>query len=141
MKASKFSITKMKETKISYEAALDQVRKFCFDFDIDVDATDDKEQRAHMENVLNALTEYVSRGLVEFGEGYVITQHIKSGDTITYQVVDGNKKTVMDGYGKDENYAKLYAVLGAASGLGADAIKKLSGTDLKVAEGLALAFL
>jgi hypothetical protein len=141
MKESKFSITKLKESKLSAESALEQVRRFCLEFDIDIDATEDKKQRANMENLLNALTEYVQRGLVEFNEDGTIVQHTKAGEDITYKRVTGEQKLAMDGFEETERYAMMYAVLGAASGLGATAIRKLYGTDLKVAEGLALAFL
>jgi len=139
---SKFSITAMKQNKLSADAALEQVKRFCFEYDIDVDSIDDRKQKRNMENILGILLEYVQRGLVEFLDDGNIRQHIGSGvEPITYKRITGAQKLAMDGYEETQRYAMMYAVLGAASGLGEDAIKKLSGTNLKVAEALALAFL
>lgn len=142
---SKFSIEDKKKYKLSEEAALEVVKDFCVKFDIDIDAIDDKRQKKQMENLLSSLADFVRRGFVEINQDYSIVQHLQAAPgevvTINYKRITGEQKLAMDGKDENEQYAKLYACLGAASGLGEAAIKKLSGIDLKIAEALSLAFL
>ena len=144
---SKFSITKEKDFKLSEEAALKVVKDFCLKFDIDIDAIDDKKQKKNQENFLNAILDYVRRGIIQINDDCSITQHLqgKYGDEkiikIDYNRITGQEKLVMDGKDQDDRYAMLYAVLGAASKRGEDFIKKFYGIDLKVAEALTIAFL
>lgn len=148
-KISKFSITKSKKTIIAPENAEKTVIKMCEHFDVDVDAIKDKKQRNSTENMLEGLVEFISRGLIEIDEK---TFHIKqnlnkpigqdnSVINIDYKQITGEQKLAMDGYEENEFYAKMYACLGAASGLGEHVIQKLSGVDLKAAETLTIFFL
>lgn len=145
MRRSKFSIGKTKNYKLSEEAGLKILHDFCFKFDIDIDAAEDRDEVKRIEKLLNVLLEYVRLGYVEIHDDYSITQHLQnpSGEVVKleYKKITGEQKLAMDGFGENERYAMIYACLGAASGLGDSAIKKMIGIDLKVAEALSLAFL
>jgi hypothetical protein len=143
---SKFSITKKKEYKLSEEAALQIVLKACVAYDIDVDCIEDKKQKKGTEALLNALLDYVRRGFIDIDtKDFSMVQHLQEapGDVIevNYKTITGKQKLEMDGKDENDRYAQMYAVLGAASGLGEDAIQKLKGVDLKVAEALTIFFL
>ena len=146
-KVSKFSLTKEKEERylLSEESALEQVRQFCLKFDVDIDSAKDKKEYARIENLLETLLEFVRLGYIEIHDNYSITQHIQDppGEVVqlNYKKITGEQKLAMDGKDENDRYEMLYACLGAACGLGDMAIRKLSGTDLKVAEALGLAFL
>ena len=145
--SSKFSITEHKKSqyKISEEVALKSVIKLCEKFDIDVDAEEDKRQKKRTESLLNGIVEYVRRGLLEITDDGKIKQHLQDAPgevlEIDYKVITGKEKLEMDGKEENDFYAKMYAVLGAASGMGENAISKLSKIDLKVAESLTIFFL
>lgn len=145
MGISKFSISDRKKFKLSEEAAVNVVKDFCFNFDVDVDAIDDRKQKKQMENLLSALVDYVRRGIIEIKEDHSIVQHLQNppGEVmeINYKKITGKQKLAMDGKDENDRYEQMYAVLGAASKLGEDAIKKLYGIDLKAAEALTIAFL
>ncbi len=142
---SKFSLAKRKNYVLSEEAALEIVLNACEAFDIDIDATEDKKQKKNLENLLNALLDFVKRGFIEIDEDFKITQNLQNAPggvvTIDYKKITGKQKLAMDGKDDTDQYSKMYAVLGASSGLGEDAIQKLSGIDLKVAESLTIFFL
>lgn len=143
--ASKFSITGRKKTVLSKESALEIILDVCEKFDIDVDEIEDKKQKKQTENLLNGLLDYVMRGILDFKDGGKIVQHLQNAPgevlEIEYKKITGEQKLVMDGKDENDRYAMMYAVLGAASGLGENAIKKLSGIDLKAAEALTIFFL
>jgi hypothetical protein len=145
MRTSKFSIKKFKKYKISKDSAIEIIRDFCVVFDVDIDSIEDKKKAANMENLLNALLEYVMRGFIEIKKDHSIVQHLQHppGEVIeiNYKTITGEEKLSMDGHDENDFYARMYAVLGAASGLGDYVIKKLKGVDLKVAEALTIAFL
>ena len=144
---SKFSIRKRKDYKISEQTAMDQVIDLCEKFDIDIEATEDKKTKKNMESLLNAIVEYIRRGFLEFKDDGSIVHHLQNAPegnenpVINYKKITGAQKLVMDGFEENDQWAKMYAVLGSASELGENAIKKLSGIDLKVAEALTIFFL
>jgi hypothetical protein len=144
---SKFSITENKKLTLSEESALAVVKDFCLKFDIDIDAIEDSKQRKNQENLLNCIMDYVRRGIIEIGKDCSIVQHLQNdyGEgkvlQVNYKRITGEQKLVMDGKDDNNRYEMLYAVLGSASGMGEDFIRKLYGIDLKVAEALTIAFL
>jgi hypothetical protein len=142
---SKFSITKLKEKEVlSEETALKIVIDLCKTFDIDVDAETDKKQKKRIESLLEAMVEFVRRGLLEFKEGKII-QHLKNAKgevvEINYKIITGRQKMAMDGKDENDRFEMMYAVLASAAGLPETAIQKLYGIDLKVAESLTIFFL
>lgn len=143
--ASKFSIAGRKKTVLSREAALEVVLNACVEYDIDVDEIEDKKQKKQTEALLNAMLDYVMRGILEFKEDGTIVQHFVNAPgevlSVDYKRITGQQKLVMDGKDENDRYEMMYSVLGAASGIGADGIKKLHGIDLKVAEALTIFFL
>lgn len=141
-KESRFRIEK--DRKISEQNAVEQVKKFCKMYDIDPEPVEG-EVNDNLEAILDAITEYVSLGYLEFKDDFSIVQHLQDppGDVheITYNKITGRQKRAMDGFDETEQYAKIYALMGSASGLGATAVESLKGIDLKVMEGLGLTFL
>lgn len=140
-KHSKFKTKK--KTKISIETATEQVIGFCERYDIDPEP-EGGELNESLEAILEALVEYVSLGYLEFNEDFSITQHLQypPGDVkeIKYNRINGKMKRAMDGFKATEQYGKIYALMGASSGMG-DIIENLQGVDLKVLEGIGLTFL
>lgn len=141
-KESRYKIEKVRI--ISEESAIEEIKKFCKRYDIDTEPIDG-EINENLERTLDALTEYVSLGYLEFAEDFTIIQHLQypPGDvkTVEYKKITGKLKRAMDGYSEDENNGKVQALMGAASGVGIEGIEKLKGVDLKVVEALGVAFL
>lgn len=148
MAISKFSITKMKgENKISEENAMKDVLAACVQFDIDVDSEVDKKKKKNTEGMLNAILDFIMRGILEINTGtWEITHHLQ-GDysaslkDLVYKPITGKQKLAMDGKDENDRYEMLYAVLGESCGLGESVVKQLMGVDLKAAETLTLFFL
>lgn len=139
---SRFKVEKKR--KISEENAVVEVQKFCERYDLDTEPVEGEINKA-LESFLDSVTEYVSLGYLEFNhDKFEITQHLQDppGDVkeLVYGQIGGAQKRAMDGYGSDEHYGKVYALMGSACGL-EEAIEKLKGVDLKVVEALGLAFL
>ena len=140
---TKFKIKK--EFLIGDKIATEQVTQFCQRYDIDVDAMDD-DQAKTAEGMLDALVEYTRCGYLQFEKDFSVTQILQSKYSddikdIKYKKISGKTKRAMDGFSKDEQYGKTYAVLGVASELGQEIIEELAGIDIKVAEVLGLLFL
>lgn len=140
---SRFKIEKKRV--ISEENAVAQVIKFCEKYDLDVEPEEGEINEA-LDSFLSAITEYVSLGYLSFDlEKMEITQKLQDPPAdvaeLVYQKIGGRQKRAMDGFGSDEHYAKVYALMGSACGMDGNAIQKLSGVDIKVVEALGLAFL
>ena len=142
---SKFSITNKKNFKLTEEVALPQILAMCVKYDIDVDAEKDKKKKKNLESMLSNMLENVRLGYIELNKDGTITQNLQHAPgeivKINYKEITGEQKLAMDGKDENDRYEQLYAVLGAASGLGEHAIMKLVGIDLKVAETLTILFL
>lgn len=142
--SSKFSISKKKKFIISEEVALEQVLQACEAYDIDVDSEPNEEKRSGTETMLNDILDFVRRGYIEINDDNTITQNLQNqtGDSIDikYRELTGKQKLEADGKGHNHRMAMVYAILGAASGIGEAGIKKLKGIDLKVAERITIFF-
>ena len=91
------------------------------------------------------LLKAVRKGRLEIKEGGQVVQTLANppGDmaTITYGELTGKAKLEIDKKGAAEHHGRMYALLGALSGLGDRAISSLRGIDLSVAECLGLVFM
>lgn len=141
-KESRFAIKQ--DYVISPENSFEQVKKYCEKHKIktvDIDGDIDE----NLENTLLAISEFISLGYLKIEESGTFTQILQNppGDVgeIPYMKMTGKLKRSIDGFDGDQNMARMYALLGAASGLGSAAIETLSDVDLKVAEALSIVFL
>ncbi len=145
-KVSRFSITKLKgESKISRENANKIVVAACVQFDIDIDADyeiDEKTGKRNEAMLLN-IEDYLMRGIIEIDTGsWNITHHLQGNYSeslkeIVYKPVSGDIATAMDGVDVNDRYKMMWSLLGASSGQGSAVIGKLQGVDRKVAQVVA----
>jgi hypothetical protein len=131
---------------ISEEAAIDQINIFMDYYDFD--PKDHNTLEDLLEDALKRLLKAVRRGYLEIGmaeDNLVIKQKLTrppgSEDTLIYKVLTGRSKMAMDKKKATETQNRIYSLVGALTGVGAEGIKALSGIDLSVAESLGFIFL
>jgi hypothetical protein len=132
------------KNKISPEAAQKQVFSLMGYYSVDSDDIDDKASKGAFDMALNKMQKAFQSGRLELKTdtgGMEIIQHLENNQTITYGELRGENKIAMDGFDPTCTSAREYALLGSLSGLGIDAIKKLSRNDLSIAECLGFFFL
>ena len=82
---------------------------------------------------------YGRLGRISFKEdedGFSIILHKKIGDPITFKELDGYAKTEMSKKKSDDEYGRIFALMGKMSGLGEHAVKKLKGPELSLVEAI-----
>lgn len=138
---SKFGLKK--EYKLSEDSAMEQLTPMLEYFDLDVNDIKDEKHMGAIESSLDQILRDIRLGKIELkkDDKFCIVQHLENKSTIDYKIFGGMIKTAMAGKKKDDDMGRMYALLGAASGLGEMAIKSLSASDVKVAERLSLLFL
>jgi len=136
------------EYKISKESAEKLVRDLLSYYRIDIDAIQDKSTKQSVEGACDKLVGYYRRGYVENSrtdKGLSVKQHLQEapGDVkeIAYGKMTGKAKIATDGFGTDDRYQRIYAMLDHMSGSVSGTIENLSGVDLAVAEDLGVLFL
>ncbi len=130
---------------LSEESADKQVDMFCEYYDIDRSECAESQAEA-VETSIKKISKAIRRGTVEISlnddEDIIVTQTIplkdESETKIVYGALSGKNKKAMS---KQEDYGKIYALLGSLSGLGDTAISKLKGAHLSVAECIGMLFL
>ena len=132
------------ENIISQEAAEAQTDLLLEFYDID------EEDSAGVTNAVKTLQKVIKRGhlsIDENDEGEVhctMTVTRPKGEmpgTITFGVVGGRCKKAMKNCSDTDTYGRIYAMMGALSGLGESKIMSLVGRDLGVVHSLGLVFL
>lgn len=141
---SRFALRKKPATLLSEDVAMDQVLDLLEYYDIDIERL--PEGGANLETSLKQLTDYVRRGSVEIGrdadQKIKVTLNLSDGKTaIEFAEIGARHKLAMDKVKGQESYARIYALAGALSGLGAAAIEKLPARDLAIVEILGMVFL
>jgi hypothetical protein len=135
------------EYKISKESAQEQLALFVDSGVTELEDITDDAARKGIEVAHNGLRRAIRRGLLEISvdkeANLIIIQHLvrSTVKTITYKEMTGEAKLQMAKVANNDNYSRMYAILGYLSGLGIDAIKLLKGVDLSVAECLSAVFL
>lgn len=128
---------------ISEESATEQIGIMLDYYDIDPDFLPD-EQRKIVEAYTRKLIKAIMKGRFEITEKDgrpVMTQHLESGTTIVYKTIKGSNREELAKVKEGNHYGKIYALLGAMSGVGKDAFSNLEGTDLLTAEAFGMLFL
>jgi len=145
---SRFALKTKPANILSEEVAHDQVMDLLSYYDIDPDRqTDAKpEEVSTFERALLQLRDYIQRGALDVGrdkDGRIeVTQTLASGDTIIkYGEIKAKHKVAMETCDPKAGYSRIYAFMGAVSGLGKAGIEKLAPRDLAVVEVLGMVFL
>jgi hypothetical protein len=111
-------------------------------YDIEFDDIVNEQGKEGAETAVNKLKRAIRNGRLEIEEdpekGLIVIQHTKK-TVIKYGEISGKSKMEADKH--KGNHSRLYAILGSLSGLGVDAIAKLKGKDLGLAECIAVVFL
>jgi len=133
----------MAENILSKKNAKDELQKMFDYYEIDIDDMDDKDLKKAIKSGFSQLVKGTMKGRlhIKLDNGIKIIQTTRNKTEIIYREIDGNAKAEMDGFGATDFYGKSYALMGAISELGADAIKQLKGVDLSMAETLGMIFL
>lgn len=129
--------------KLSEESAQEQLDSFMQHYDIDL-ADMPKEQSEAINGALNRIKRAIRGGKLEI-DGPIVKQTLTSAtgevSEIIYNELSGQAKIAMSGKGVNDQYGRIYALLGSLSKLGEGAIVKLKGADLSIAECVGLLFL
>lgn len=136
--------TEVKEDySISKQTAENELKKMLDYYEIKIEEIEDENLKKAIKQGFDRAIQAVRRKRlqVKIENGIQVIQTTRSGGTFTYREIDGDAKCAMDGYPAEAMYKRAYALLGALSGNGESAIKKLKGVDLSLAEVLGLLFL
>jgi len=129
-----------KEFLLTEKDAQGQIDEFLGFYDFDVEDIDDTKSRANVKQAIKSLVKQIHRGRVEFSPNGTIVQTMENGQKLNYSVLGGENKSAMKG-DTDDYYGRLYSLVGSLTGIGQTAIRKLTGIDLSIAEGIGLLFL
>lgn len=128
------------ENKISRETAENIFQEFLDYYDLDLEEVTEEQAKAwkpSQEKIIKAIMK--GRLEIKTEDSFLITQHLKGGETIDYKEITGQAKVTMD---KEKGeYGKMYALLGSLSGLGSAALRKMNGRDVSLAETIGFFFL
>lgn len=129
------------ETKVSRESAETQIDLFFEYYDIEL-SDFPEEQRKALEGARRKIIRAIMHGRLEVSVDEVIevTQHLKSGDVLKYAELSGKSKAEM-GKAGDDNYAKIYGLVGSLTSAGSTGIQALKGKDLGLAESMGTLYL
>lgn len=129
--------------KLSVESAKNELNKMIEYYEIEIDEIEDENLKKGIQQSYDRAIQAVRRGRlqIKIENGIKIIQTTKKGEIVEYREIDGDAKSAMDGHPAEAYYRRAYALLGALSGLGETAIKKMKGVDLSLAEVLGLLFL
>jgi hypothetical protein len=133
----------MGDMTLSEDVASEQVNEFLDHYDIDLDMIGE-DTKEIVRRVINRVKKAVMTGRVEFSSDGTVIQRLKnpSGkiDSITYSELSGRAKLEAEKIAGSKETARVYALLGALSGLGMNAIASLKGPDLVLAEYIGVVF-
>jgi plasmid stabilization system protein ParE len=137
---------KQKEDKyiLSKDAAEMEVEKIFDYYDIDIDEIEDKEQKKIIKMNYERLIKSIRMGRVEvkIEGGLKVIHHLKDeSETLTYSAPNAEAKMAMAGCDPNDNYGKIYNLMGSCSKMGLGAIKKLPANELPIVEVLGAIFL
>ena len=132
------------ENILSKKNAKELLQKLFDYYEIKIEDIEDKRVRSSIQNGFDRLLKGTMNGRlkIKFDNGIEVVQILKTNGTeIKYREIDGVAKTEMAGKEPDDHYGKAYALMGALSGLGENAIMQLKGVDLSMVETLGMIFL
>jgi len=127
-----------KDFVLSEESALAELKRLCAYYDVDINETA-PEQSIAVDHILSRLLNAFRAGKLELKEGdngLSIIQSLKGGNDIVYREICAADRTKLGAAG-DDAVKKMHYLCGILSGLGTDAIGKMTAGDARVAEALA----
>jgi len=137
-----------RKDKISAKVAQDQLDQLLNKYDIDIDDAPNKEQKKVLETSFHRIKKSIRRGFLEIkvddqSGKLVVVHHLqeKKGTTVEYKGISGKNKIEMKEREEQDQYGKIYAMMGSLSGLGYSAIRDFEGIDMSIAESLGSIFL
>jgi ribosomal protein S4E len=132
--------------KISQQVAEEQFGVLEDYYDLDVNDIDHKEQKAAAKMSKSRIIKSIRKGRLQIAlqDGTIaITQTLQKppGEvaTLEYAELSGRHKISMKD--SEDNYVRMYALVGAMTGLNETAISNLKGVDLSLVECLGSLFL
>lgn len=131
---------KKNENKLSEESAKTQLDLLFDYYGVDIDNFQEEQKSTTAE--LIAAIRAAKVEIKEQEDDVVAIQTLRSGQTLEYKgLCLADAKIAMKAAKSDDQYGKIYALLGSLSGVGIEGIKKLAPSDLSIAESLGLVFL
>lgn len=133
----------MEKNKISIESAREQINLFLNEYDVDFNDMPEK-QAAVMESATKSLVKAITRNrleIIEETDGLKFVQHLKNGTVLKYKQPDAPSKRLLSKVSSDDNYGKIYVLMGYLSGEGANVIESIKGPDLSLIETIGTIFL
>lgn len=137
-------INKEEKYILNREAAESEIEKIFDYYDIDPDEIEDKEQQKIIKMNYSRIIKAIRMGRVEvkFEKGLQIIHNLKDvNEVVTYKAPDANAKMAMAGCDPNDNYGKIYTLMGACSELGLAGIKRLPSNELPIVEVIGAIFL
>lgn len=134
---SKYSIEI--DYKLSEDVAIDQFLPFLKFYEIDIDSKD-PEVKAATEKVFDQIILYIRSGRLSF-QGETFTQHLKDSEELEkleYSKIEGKHHYAVE---SEKHKDQALELVGAMTGVGLDAAKKLKAVDLSVALTMGSLFL
>lgn len=130
-----------REFKLSEESAQDQLDIFHEYYDFYPEDVSEERMSKMLKEVENKILLAIRQGKLEISivEGTIkVIQNLKSsdGETVEYAELKGRHKVGMGKKSENDNHGRLYALLGSITGLGEQAVLKLRGADLGLAESI-----
>ena len=138
-----------REYKLSHEAAEEVLTIFLDYYEIYEDDFSDPKEWENVSGAMDSVIKHIRMGYVEIIEtedGDVDVKqnpkNSKSGKSYIYESTRiAKSKAQMKTATNDDNYGKMYALMGALCGNGSTAVMNLKGVDYKVMESLSILFL
>jgi len=143
-------VRKKKEFLLGEENAETEINIFLDYYDLWVDEITDKEQQQNLENAINSTILNIRKGYVAISEDedgdVIIKQKLQKAKNDIKEISYNSKrltkaKRQMKNADANDNFGKMYSLMGSLSGLGVDGVESLKGVDGKVLEGLSILFL
>jgi len=127
-----------KKMILSEEVAQQQLDVLVDWYDVDPKDFDKGTEKSSAKSSCKKILNGIKKGRLTIeikDDTIVIIQKIgKAGEELKYRELEGKHKLAMDK--ADEEYAKMFALIGSITGIGSGGIAKLKGADLSLAEAL-----
>lgn len=140
-----FDKKEKKEAVISKEVATDHVNAFLNYYDLSENDLKNKDQKDMFNVCIDKIVKAITEGrltISEHKDGYPeLTQKLRSGELLVYGILKGKSKVAMKDCEDSDMYGRIYALVGALTGVGGSAIEEIKGKDLSLAESIGFLFL
>lgn len=136
---------KKTENKIASEVAEQEFNRFvdAMDLDVDPDGMDEEDLKG-FETQKQRVIEAIKQGILvinDDGEPVFTPQRTQDIESITFYEPTGASLMAMDRRKKNEDMAKMYALMGSITKVHANTFAKMKMSDLKVCQAITILFL